>query len=313
MAERLTDSQLLELLNDIESDTSERKSSFKGDTADAARQAICALASEQDERILNERRRYKNLPYDLYPMYNTSISELSRAVFEDDYLPKAFAPEILAANNRTYEERLASCRMIVSPEEPVPTLHGLLALGRNPQRHVYGAYIQFLRLDGTRLSDEIIDEERLDGNIVEMLRRATEKLNSHNRRAYDITSGSTHKITSLYPIPAIQQVLYNAVMHRTYERTNAPIHLYWYDDRIEIVNPGGLYGNVTREKFGLPGIVDYRNPNIAATMKIFGIVQGFGRGVTIAREEMEKNGNPEPEFYYDQSIMKCILKKSLNR
>lgn len=306
--ELLDESQLLELLNDIESDTSERKRSFKGDTPDTARQAICAFANEQDERILNEKRRYKNLPYDLYPVPNAALSDLSRAVFEDDYLPKAFAPEILAANNRTYEERLASCKMIVSPSELTPTLHGLLALGRKPQDHIPGAYIQFLRIDGIYLADEIIDEERLDGNIVEMLRRATEKLNAHNRRAYDITSGSTHKITSLYPIPAIQQIVYNAVMHRTYERTNAPIHLYWYDDRIEIINPGGLYGNVTSETLGLPGVVDYRNPNLAATMKTFGIVQGFGRGINIARGEMEKNGNPAPEFIADQSMVRCIMR-----
>ena len=44
--ELLTDSQLLELLNDIESDTSERKRSFKGDTSDTARQAICAFAND---------------------------------------------------------------------------------------------------------------------------------------------------------------------------------------------------------------------------------------------------------------------------
>ena len=40
-----------------------------------------------------------------------------------------------------------------------------------------------------------------------------------------------------------------AVMHRvqlnTHESTNAPVRVYWYDDRIEISNPGGRYGNVT--------------------------------------------------------------------
>ena len=292
----LTDNQLLELLNDIESEISERKRSFKGDTADTARQAICACADD--------------LPYDLYPVFSAQLSDLSRAVFEDEYLPKAFAPDILAVNNRTYEERLASCRMIVSPADPTPTLHGLLAIGKNPQWHIPGAYIQFLRIDGINLADEIIDEEKLDGNIVEMLRRATEKLNAHNRRAYDITSGSTHKITSLYPVPAIQQIVYNAVMHRTYEHTNAPIHLYWYDDRVEIISPGGLYGNITLEILGRPGFVDYRNPNLAATMKTFGIVQAFGRGITIARDEMKKNGNPEPEFIADRGIVKCIMRKN---
>ena len=402
--ELLNDTQLLELLNDIESDTSERKRSFKGDTADAARQAICAfandlpghnkpgilfvganddgtpsgepitdellrnladmktdgrilplpvmfvekrvlkgepmavvtvmpsdmppvkyngriwirtgprraIASEQDERILNERRRHKNLPYDLYPIASATIADLSRALFEDEYLPAAFAPEILAANNRTYEERLASCRMIVSPTDTTPTLHGLLAVGKNPQEHIPGAYIQFLRLDGTQLVDEVIDEAVIGGSIVNMMMRVDDKIVGHNRRAFDITSGPTHKITETYPVAAIQQIVYNAVMHRSYERTNAPVRFYWYDDRIEVINPGGLYGDVTPKNFGQPGITDYRNPNFAATMKTFGIVQRFGRGILIARDEMKRNGNPEPEFFTDHGIVSCILRAKPN-
>jgi ATP-dependent DNA helicase RecG len=400
IVEVLDDIQLLALLNDIESDISERKRSMKGDTSDTIRQAVCAfandlpghnkpgvlfiganddgtpsgetitdellrnladiktdgrilplpamfvekkvlkgaemavvtvlpsdmppvkyngriwirtgprrdIASEQDERILNERRRFKNLPYDLYPVPSATINDLSQVLFETEYLPGAFAPDVLATNNRTYTERLASCRMIVSPADTTPTIHGLIAIGKNPQEHIPGAYIQFLRLGGTRLADEVIDEATICGSIVKMMNRADDKLIGHNRRAFNITSGSTHKITETYPIPAIQQIVYNAVMHRTYERTNAPVHLYWYDDRIEIISPGGLYGNVTLDSLGNPGVVDYRNPNLAATMKTFGLVQRFGRGIAIARDEMKRNGNPEPEFTADQGKVSCVLR-----
>jgi len=296
--ELLSDSQLLELLNDIESDTSERKRSFKGDTPDTTRQAICAFAND--------------LPYDLYPVTSATIADLSQVLFEVEYLPRAFAPDILAENNRSYAERLASCGMILSPDDTTPTIHGLLAIGKEPQKHIPGAYIQFLRLDGIRLADEVIDEATIGGSILKMMERLDNKLIGHNRRAFDITSGPTHKITETYPISAIQQIVYNAVMHRSYERTNAPVHVYWYDDRIEIISPGGLYGNVTFEKLGKPGVVDYRNPNLAATMKVFDIVQRFGRGITIARDAMERNGNPEPEFHADQSLVTCILKAKPN-
>jgi len=327
----LTDSQLITLLDDIESDISERKRSLKGDTANILGQVICAfandmpghnmpgvlfiganddgtpsgepitdellrnlasmktdgkilplptmtvekrvlkgeemavvtvmpsdlppvkysgriwirigprraIASDQDERILNERRRHKILPYDLYPISLAGLSDLSRIVFEEVYLPEAIAPDVLADNNRTYEERLASCKMIVSPMDPTPTVHGLLAIGKNPQEFLPGAYIQFLRIDGNFLADEVIDEEKITGAIPEMVRRTTEKLNSHNRRSVDVTSGATHKIASTYPIAAVLQILYNAILHRTYENTNAPIHVYWYNDRIEIISPGG--------------------------------------------------------------------------
>jgi len=268
-----------------------------------------SIASEQEERILSEKRRHKNLPYDLYPISEATIHDLSRSVFEDDYLPAAFAPDVLEANNRTYEERLASCRMIVSPDNTTPTLVGLLSLGKKPQNFLPGAYIQFLRLDGTELTDEVIDELKIEGNLLSMLRRCEEKLMSHNRTSVDVTSAPTHIKHSLYPHAALQQLLYNAVLHRTYEKTNTPVRVHWYDDRIEMISPGGPYGNVTIHNFGTPGITDYRNPNIADVMKVFGFVQSFGRGIGIARSELIKNGNPEPEFQTDNGFVRCLVRK----
>lgn len=267
-----------------------------------------SVANEQEERILNEKRRYKNLPFDLYPIPSAKITDLSKVIFENEYLPAAFAADVLEANSRTYEERMASCKMIVSPDENTPTVLGLLSIGKTPQDYLPGAYIQFLRIDGTELADPVIDEENIGGALVEMLRRAEEKLKSHNRTAIDITSAPTHKIETPYPPAAIQQILYNAVLHRTYESTNAPVRVYWFSDRIEIHSPGGPYGNVTSENFGRPGITDYRNPNIGDVLKTFGFIQAFGRGIAIARREMAKNGNPEPEFQTNQSAVVCILK-----
>ena len=53
-----------------------------------------------------------------------------------------------------------------------------------------------------------------------------------------------------YPLAALQQLVWNAVMHRSYENTNAPVRIYWYSDRIQITSPGGLYGKVNPENFG---------------------------------------------------------------
>jgi ATP-dependent DNA helicase RecG len=186
-----------------------------------------ALAGEQDERVLIEKRRHNLLPYDLTSVYEARLSDLSRAVFEDEYLPSAFAADVLAENQRSYEKRLSSCRMIVSPNDPVPTLTGILALGKEPQRFIPGGYIQFLRIDGTELADPVIDEARITGHLARLVDFATDKLMVHNRTAVDVTSSKRHKFTSDYSIPVIQQILCNAVMHRTYEKTNAPVRVYW--------------------------------------------------------------------------------------
>lgn len=267
-----------------------------------------SIANEQDERILNEKRRYKNIPFDIYPIPSAKITDLSKTIFENEFLPAAFATDILEANNRTYEERLATCKMIASLDDTTPTVLGLLAIGKRPQDFLPGTYIQFLRIDGTELADLVIDEESIGGTLVEILRRTEEKLKAHNRSTIDITSASVHKIEIPYPPAAILQILYNAVLHRTYENTNAPVRVYWFNDRIEINNPGGPYGNVTSENFGKPGITDYRNPNIGDVLKTFGFIQAFGRGIATARKEMERNGNPPPEFETSQSAVLCTLR-----
>jgi len=99
-----------------------------------------------------------------------------------------------------------------------------------------------------------------------------------------------------YPLAALQQLTRNAVLHRTYDGTNAPVRLHWFSDRIEIQSPGGPFGQVTVENFGRSGVTDYRNPHLAEVMKNLGYVQRFGLGIPLAREALEKNGNPPPRF-----------------
>ena len=267
-----------------------------------------AVANEQEERILNEKRRHKNIPFDIHPIPGASLDDLSRVIFENEYLPAAFADDVLEANDRTYEERLASCKMIVSTDEPTPTVLGLLTLGKHARDYLPGNYIQFLRIDGKELMDDIADEEKISGAMADMLGRAETKLQSHNRVAMDITSGPTHQTSSPYPMPALNQILYNAVLHRTYEGTHSPVRVHWFDDRIEITSPGGPYGNVTKQNFAMSGYTDYRNPNVADMLSSLGFVQAFGRGIDLAREAMDKNGNPPLQFEVNDSLVSCTLR-----
>ena len=83
-------------------------------------------------------------------------------------------------------------------------------------------------------------------------------------------------------------------MHRSYE-TNAPVRIYWFDDRVDIESPGGLYGRVTRANIE-EGVTDYRNPLVAEIMYHLGFAQRFGVGIPIAKEALRDNGNPPLEL-----------------
>lgn len=269
------------------------------------------IATSQDERILNERRKHRDLPFDLQPVPSSGIESLSRVLFEEEYLPNAFAPDILAANERTHEQRLLACRMIAAVDNPIPTVLGLLTLGKSPRDWLPGAYVQFLRIKGNNWSDPVVDETLIDGALGHIIRRLDEKLDVHNSVAVDITSHSTETRSTPYSRAALQQLTRNAIMHRAYEGTNAPVRVYWFDDRIEIHNPGGPYGAVTTENFGQPGITDYRNPHIAEAMKVLGFVQRFGVGIATAQSELGKNGNPPAEFKVQSSAVLVIVRKKI--
>ena len=265
------------------------------------------IANVQDERKLNGKRRYGDRPFDLYPIPTASISDLNLALFTYEYLPQAVSEEILAQNERSMNEQLAATKMITAVDQPIPTVLGILTIGKKPQDFLYGAYIQFLRIDGNELTDDIIDSEETRGSISDQIRRLDDKLIAHNRVSVDILSGPVEKRTSLYPIEALQQITRNAIMHRTYEGTNAPVRVTWFNNRIVISSPGGTYGGVTANNFGDPGLTDYRNPNLAEAMRVLGFVQHFGMGIPIARRLLAANGNPAPEFkIYETAVVATI-------
>ena len=268
------------------------------------------LATSQDERILNEKRRFRDLHFEAHPVSPCALEELSRTIFEQEYLPNAVAPDVLAANARSYEQRLASCGMVASADEPIPTVLGLLVCGISTRTWLPGAYIQFLRVQGATLADPVTDETEIDGTIGMIMRRLDEKLAAHLTTSVDFSSQDREVRKSTYPLSALQQLARNAVMHRNYEGTNAPVRLYWFEDRIEIISPGGPYGSVSAQNFGRPGLADYRNPQLAAAFKVLGYAQRFGAGIELARQELAKNGNPPPEFVIDPNFVVVTIRKA---
>lgn len=265
------------------------------------------IANAQDERILNEKRRYGERPFDLYPIPSSNISDLNLTFFNYEYLPQAVSQEILEQNERSLNEQLAATKMIASVDEPIPTVLGILTIGKSPQDFLHGAYIQFLRIDGDQLVDEIIDSEEIDGAISDQIRRLDEKLMGHNRVAVDITSGPIEKRIADYPFEALQQITRNAIMHRTYEGTNAPVRVSWFNNRIEVLSPGGPYGTISAENFGEPGLAEYRNPNLAEAMSTLGYVQRFGVGISISRRLLQTAGHPELHFEVITNFVRATI------
>lgn len=260
-------------------------------------------ASAQDERVLNEKRRAQDSHFESHPVPGSALTDLNRTVFENEYLPSAFARDVLEANERSLEQRLAACGMVATADEPVPTVLGLLVLGVAPRDWMPASYVQFLRIAGHELADEVVDADEIDGTVAQMLAALDAKLRAHLTTRVEFADLSVERRTSPYPLAALQQFTRNAVMHRNYEGTNTPVRVYWYDDRIEVISPGGPYGDVNSRNFGKPGFADYRNPQLAAAFKVLGLAQRFGAGISLAQSELRKNGNPPARFETEHNFV----------
>lgn len=264
------------------------------------------IATPDEERRLAERRRAFDLPFDLRPLPSATLDDLDLALFERVYLPAAVAPEIIEANRRSRDEQLRALRFL--DRDGTPTVLALLVLGVEPRTFVPGAYIQFLRVAGSDLVEPISDQKLIDGPLPDLLRRLDDVLEANVHVATDIRSQELEVQRPDYPLEALRQLTRNAVLHRNYETTHAPVRLYWFEDRIEIHSPGGPFGQVTRENFGEPGVSDYRNPHLAEAMRVLGYVQKFGIGIELARRSLTDNGNPPLEFEVQPNHVLCTVK-----
>ncbi len=267
------------------------------------------IANPDDERRLNEKRRFHDLPADIRPVASASLADLDELLFYRTYLPSAVSAAVLEQNERSLEHQLLALKF-AHPGNPVcPTVLGILAVGKMPTDWIPCAYVQFLRIDGDALGDPINDSREVRGALPDLLNEIEDLLRANNQTSIDFTSGRVEVQRPDYPIVALQQIARNAILHRSYENTNAPVRLYWFRDRVEIQNPGGPYGQVTIENFGEPGACDYRNPNLAGVMKDLGYVQRFGFGIATARRELDKNGNPPLEFQKEASYVAAIIRR----
>ena len=85
-----------------------------------------AQATAEDERRLTEKRRAGDLPFDQHPVIGATIDDVDLELFRRDYLPSAVVAEVLAENQRTPEEQLASLRFL--NRDRVPNVAAILSL-----------------------------------------------------------------------------------------------------------------------------------------------------------------------------------------
>ena len=255
-----------------------------------------AIANEQDERILNERRVALARSFDARACRDASIDDLALAQF-DAYRREAVDADTIDANHRSLDAQLSSLRFY-EPKQACPTHAGVLLFAKNPRFFFPGDYVQFCRFPGPSMADSPEDQAEISGDLSTILHEMGLRLRTVVQTGMSAKGLFDEKLSATYPEWAIRELFTNAIMHRDYE-SNTPVHFYMFSDRIEIQNPGGLYGEVTQENF--PDRSSYRNPILAEALKNLGFVNRFGYGVNRAQSILKKAGHPPAEFTFDRN------------
>lgn len=192
----------------------------------------------------------------------------------------------------------------ITDKNGTPTLCGLMSLGVYPQLFSPNLDIVAVRCASNEYGIEnsegirFLDNRRLDGTITQMLQQGISfVINNTFKKTYINPKTGLREDKFEYPLKAVREVMLNALIHRDYSihTENEPIRIIIYDDRIEVTNPGGLYGKISLNNFGkVRGEV--RNPHLASILEILDETENRYSGIPTIYKEMEEAGLPKPKF-----------------
>jgi ATP-dependent DNA helicase RecG len=185
-----------------------------------------------------------------------------------------------------------------------PTLAGLLLFGIYPQGIFPQLCITAIAVPGTEIGEvgahdeRFIDNKRIDGTLPEMLEEAV-RFVQHNMSIKTIIDSHTGKRCDKeeYPLLAVREIILNALIHRDYSihTEGMPIQLILYKDRMEVRNPGGLYGRIRVSDLGKVQ-PDTRNPSLAVMMEDLGLTENRYSGIPTIYRVIQEAGLPVPDF-----------------
>lgn len=130
---------------------------------------------------------------------------------------------------------------------------------------------------------------------------------------YEEIQGTERKKAEKIPEAAFREAIANALIHRAWD-VESQIKVSMFDDRIEIISPGGLPSGITEDEYLSGKLSVLRNRNLANVFYRLGFVEIFGTGITRIKQLYEE-GLKQPDFEVSENTIKIVLpafEKNLN-
>ena len=195
-----------------------------------------------------------------------------------------------------------------------PTLAGLILFGEYPQEFFPQLSVTAMVVQGNEMGDlgddgeRFVDNKRLEGTIPQMLEGALSFVRRNMKTKTIITEDGKRRDKTEYPIKAVREIILNALIHRDYSihTESSPIRLIMYNNRLELENPGGLYGRITLDDLG-KAAADTRNPYLAGALEIMINTENRFSGIPTVIAELKKAKMQAPVFINERGVFKVIF------
>lgn len=236
------------------------------------------------ELIAELRRSVEGISFDEMPMNELSVDDLDLKA----------AKELFEGRRKLSEKELLTLKLLRKEQgKLVPTKGAVLLFGKERNLHFSDSWVQCGRFIGKDKS-KIFDHIELYDHPPKAVDSIMLFLKKHAMRGADFSEVRRKDVWSI-PLTILREAVINALVHTDYSQRGAPIRIAFFDDRIEIENPGILLPGLTIEDMK-QGISKIRNPVIARVFRELNLIEQWGSGVRRMFKEAEDLGLPEPQI-----------------
>lgn len=234
------------------------------------------------ELIAELRRSAEGVSFDEMPMPQLSMDDLDLKT----------ARRLFKGHRELDDQELFTLKLLCREQgRQVPTKGAVLLFGKERTAHFPDVWVQCGRFIGRDKTD-IFDHMELDEPLPQAVESIQLFLKKHAMRGADFSEIQRKDVWSI-PLTILREVVINAVVHADYSQRGAPVRVAFFDDRIEVENPGILLPGMTVEDMK-QGVSKIRNPVIARVFRELSLIEQWGSGVRNIFREADELGLPEP-------------------
>lgn len=209
------------------------------------------------------------------------------------YLRKAEAGGRLPdADGLTSEELLDKLRLV---QDGKLKRAAIILFGKDPSKFYPNTFVKIGKFEDDDFTIRFQEVE--EGNIIEVLDKVLRTLD-YKFLIKNISFEGMNRVETLeYPVPALREMLLNALIHRNY--VGAPTQLRVYDNKLQLWNHGTLPEGITLEKLSKSHSSFPRNPVLAEACFKGGYIDSWGSGIMKIIDSCKAAGLPTPALEED--------------